>query len=53
MAKPWWEWKETNYAYMLIETPLTKYVGGSDKIIWPWIFVVLTIGGFVGQMVFR
>lgn len=34
-----------------IETPLTKFVGGEDKIIWPWIFVVLTIGGFISVMV--
>lgn len=44
----WSEVKRVESKY--IDTPLTKYVGEPNEIVWPWILVVILIGAFLGVM---
>jgi hypothetical protein len=44
MNIPWYE-QPTEPQY--IEIPLVKYVGGSDKILWPYFAIALPTGSFI------
>lgn len=48
MAKkkiPWYDKHHLKPKY--IETPLTKYVGGHDKIVWPYFGALLFVGTII------
>lgn len=45
MANKLWYEKAATPQY--IEIPIVKYVGGSDKILWPYFAIAVPVGAFI------